>query len=70
MPRTRFEHDPIVTLADAVHDLWSIQLPIIERERIVFHFAQDSADEPPGVGSQAAQLRLRLISERDLEAHC
>ena len=51
MPGTRLKHDPIISLANAVHHLWSIQLTIIKRERILFHLAQDSANEPLGAGS-------------------
>lgn len=69
IPRAQLKHDPIVALANPVRDPWSIQLTIVERERIVFHFVQDSADEPPGVRSQASQLRPRLIIKGDLEAH-
>ena len=51
MPRTRLKHDPMITLANAVHHFWSIQLTIVKRERIIFHLSQDSPDEPLGAGS-------------------
>ena len=69
MPGTRLKHDPIIPLANAVHHLWSIQLTKVKRERIIFHLAQDSANEPLRSGSQPAQLPPHLIIEGDLEAH-
>ncbi len=51
MPGTQLKHDPIIPLANAIHDFWSIQLTKIKRERIIFHPWQDSPDEPLGAGS-------------------